>query len=274
MESSVDRVDDLRYEVESNVLNVADFGVPQHRERIFIVAFRADLGVRRFKAEATHSRGALLHAQFVAGSYWREHELPTQSIPPSLSNLVRELSANAPPAESRWRTVRDALRGLSEPVDFQEHALFAGHAGKPGASVYTGHTGSPMDDPAKTLKAGVHGVPGGENMLRRADGSVRYFTPREAARLQTFPDEYLFSGPWSEVMRQIGNAVPVRMAEHLARSIRRALEDVSTGERGSPEHGHPRLLDERLLPVTAGAPHWLDGSGARPYHRTATVNRV
>ena len=50
-----------------------------------------------------------------------------------------------------------------------------------------GHTGSALDEPAKTLKAGDHGVPGGENMLMLPDGTVRYFTVRESARLQTFP---------------------------------------------------------------------------------------
>ena len=45
-----------------------------------------------------------------------------------------------------------------------------------------------MDEPAKTLKAGNHGVPGGENTLVVGAGEVRYFTIRECARLQTFPD--------------------------------------------------------------------------------------
>lgn len=53
-------------------------------------------------------------------------------------------------------------------------------------------------------------------MLIRPDGSLRYFTVREAARLQTFPDKYRFQGSWSEAMRQLGNAVPVRLAETVA----------------------------------------------------------
>ena len=89
----------------------------------------------------------------------------------------------------------------------------------PGAKTYAGHTGSQIDQPAKTLKAGVHGVPGGENMVAFADGSVRYFTVREAARLQSFPDGWRISGAWSEAMRQMGNAVPVDLAAVVARGV-------------------------------------------------------
>lgn len=121
-----------------------------------------------------------------------------------------------------WLTVRDALVGLPEPT-MEASPLFFDHVLQPGARVYPGHTGSFIDSPAKALKAGVHGVPGGENMLRRADGSVRYFSVREAARLQTFPDGYRFSGPWSEAMRQLGNAVPVRLAQIVAGSIHSCL---------------------------------------------------
>jgi DNA (cytosine-5)-methyltransferase 1 len=119
--------------------------------------------------------------------------------------------------------VRDAIGDLPDPRRFQDSNI-PNHVLNPGARSYVGHTGSPLDEPAKTLKAGVHGVPGGENMLARPDGSVRYFTVREAARLQTFPDDFVFRGSWSENMRQLGNAVPVTLAETIARSVARTLE--------------------------------------------------
>ena len=56
-------------------------------------------------------------------------------------------------------------------------------------------------------------------MIRLNDGSVRYFTIRESARLQTFPDTYRFHGSWSEVMRQLGNAVPVELGRQIASSV-------------------------------------------------------
>ncbi|MGQ3241777.1 DNA cytosine methyltransferase [Shinella sp.] len=60
-------------------------------------------------------------------------------------------------------------------------------------------------------------------MLVRADGSLRYFSVRESARLQTFPDEFLFHGSWSETMRQLGNAVPVRLACVVGQDVARHL---------------------------------------------------
>ena len=119
---------------------------------------------------------------------------------------------------------RDAIHDLPDPeYDTPAASRLLNHRFQPGARSYAGHTGSPLDEPAKTLKAGVHGVPGGENMLARPNGTVRYFTVRESARLQTFPDDFLFHGSWSETMRQLGNAVPVLLARTVGEDIARRL---------------------------------------------------
>ena len=73
-------------------------------------------------------------------------------------------------------------------------------------------------------KYGVHGVPGGENTVVLDDGTIRYYTVRESARIQTFDDDYVFCGSWGEAMRQIGNAVPEMMAEIIGRSVVEKLE--------------------------------------------------
>ena len=61
-------------------------------------------------------------------------------------------------------------------------------------------------------------------MLAHPNGTVRYFTVRESARLQTFPDDFLFHGSWSETMRQLGNAVPVLLARTIGENVARRLK--------------------------------------------------
>jgi len=120
------------------------------------------------------------------------------------------------PEQLPWRTVRDALHGIPDP---KTQRGIDDHVFHDGARTYPGHTGSDIDWPAKTIKAGGHGVPGGENMIRYPDGSVRYFTVCEAKRIQTFPDSFVIKGAWGEAMRQIGNAVPVLLGEMIGREL-------------------------------------------------------
>jgi DNA (cytosine-5)-methyltransferase 1 len=209
----------LTYRVVTQVLNAADYGVPQRRERVFFVGFREDLGVSWHFPQPTHSDAALIRDKLL-GDYWDRHRVPKR-----FRHEVAGRYTDSPLAEQPWQTVRDALYGLPDPEkDKAGSAAFPNHRFQPGARSYPGHTGSPLDLPAKTLKAGVHGVPGGENMLLRPDGSIRYFTIRESARLQTFPDEYLFHGAWSEAMRQLGNAVPVELARVVGEHVATHLE--------------------------------------------------
>lgn len=204
-----------RYVVHRLLVNAADYGVPQNRHRVLIVGFREDLGIEWTWPEATHSRTALLWSQ-ASGSYWKEHDIAR----PDAARARRGRPKLEPrPTELRWRTLRDAIKDLPEPVDGEEHPTIANHVGIPGARLYAGHTGNPLDWPAKTVKAGVHGVPGGEHVLIRDNGTHRYLTVRECARLQGFPDSYRFAGPRSEAMRQIGNAVPVTLARLIAARI-------------------------------------------------------
>ncbi len=212
----------LSYRLFVTLVNSANYGVPQKRERVFIVGFRNDIDARWAFPLETHSLDALMYDQYVDGSYWDRHRVVSRNRP-LVPERYRELVAGMRglgllPTRSPWRTVRDALTGLPEPR-LDGGGNFLNHKYQEGARVYPGHTGSPLDLPAKTLKAGGHGVPGGENMMVKADGSVRYFSVRESARLQTFPDSYEFHGAWGEAMRQLGNAVPVTLAQQVAASV-------------------------------------------------------
>lgn len=220
--------DGLSYRVVFRLLNAADYGIPQKRERVFIVGFRSDLGLEWSFPQPTCSQEALLWDQWVTGDYWERHQVPyseRKDVPSKLYSRIFNLRSSLfAPRTSPWRTLRDALSDLPEVLSEESQSSKLNHVFIPGARTYPGHTGSPLDEPAKTLKAGVHGVPGGENILVLPTGQVRYFTIREAARLQTFPDEYFFPHCWTQTMRQLGNAVPVALAEVIASSIRERLE--------------------------------------------------
>ncbi len=219
----------LTYNVVATLVNAADYGVPQKRERVFIVGFRDDLGVEWSFPSPTHSYEALLYSQWVSKTYWKRHRIKCPDIPNKLIRAVERLTKLPKPDLLPWNTVRDAIYDLPRPESRLSNRI-QNHVFQGGAKVYPGHTGSPLDLPAKTLKAGDHGVPGGENMMVKDDGSVRYFTIRESARLQTFPDGYLFNGSWTETMRQLGNAVPVVLAQKVASSIVEKLAEVEIAD--------------------------------------------
>jgi len=214
----------LEYNVVFRLLNAADYGVPQQRHRVVIVGFRSDLNANWSFPEPTHSKEALTYAKHGDGSYWEEHRIAKKNRPES---SIQEKQAvqivEKTRLGERWQTVRDAIAGLPDPRNSSAGKL-ANHEFRDGARPYAGHSGSVLDEPSKTIKAGAHGVPGGENMLILDDGFLRYYTVRESARIQTFPDSYLFHGSWTESMRQIGNAVPVRLANIIGESVIKQME--------------------------------------------------
>ncbi len=212
------------YRTTVALVNAADFGAPQVRHRVLLAGTRADIGAEPGQPTPTHSMAALLWDQWVTGAYWKRHGLlkpADKAIPDRLrASVVRLRAQKVPPAEQPWVTVRDAVADLGEPNGRNNHLH------QPGARVYAGHTGSPLDWPAKALKAGDHGVPGGENMMVLSDGSVRYFTLRESARLVGLPDEFGFCRSWTESMRGLGNAVPVQLGEAAGQWVNGALQRV------------------------------------------------
>lgn len=205
----------LSYNVLIDLLDAANYGVPQRRHRVFFVGFRSDIDARWAFPAPTHSAAALAWDK-ANGSYWDRHQVA------KADRLMTKKVPSDEPSTKPWRTVRDATSGL--PAFRTKQAIALNHLHQLGARSYPGHTGSYIDEPSKALKAGVHGVPGGENMVRMPDGSVRYYSVREAARLQAFPDAHKFSGAWTECMRQIGNAVPVTLAEVVGTGVRKHLE--------------------------------------------------
>lgn len=218
----------LQYNVVYRLLDAADYGVPQRRHRVLIVGVRSDLGIEFSFPEATHEEDALFYDQWISGAYWEHHKISRKDrpkIPAKIRAKVERLGLLPRNAMLQpWRTVRDVTMDLPRIAVGESSSIIANHYLNPGARSYPGHTGSPLDEPAKALKAGDHGVPGGENTLRLPNNSVRYFSVRECARLQTFPDEWTLAGSWTESMRQLGNAVPVSLAEIVASRLSKVIK--------------------------------------------------
>lgn len=244
-----------RYVVFPTPVNAADYGVPQVRQRVIIVGFRMDLEIddelwnEKFKPKKTHSEAALLHQLGdLRSAYWKRHKSVPKEVKQGVAGSVPTVDENDKDLTLLpWRTLRDAIIGDPERgegplpqtglIDYEEHpkSPASHHVGWPGARIYQGHTPNLLDRPAKTVKAGVHGVPGGESVMLLDDGTHRYMTVRETARVMTFPDtwkpgENVRRG---EQMRQLGNAVPVQLGQRFAEAVAEALRYASERESGS-----------------------------------------
>jgi DNA (cytosine-5)-methyltransferase 1 len=244
-----------RYHVYMFEVNAADYGVPQIRNRVIVVAFRGDLDIDetilRDAVRKTHSEKALRHS-LRSGEYWDRHSTVSKHVRDHvMTGLQNEFPLDDGETGLKpWRTLRDAIAGLdgeTEPLPsirwdrldrIQYDDMPMDHVGWPDAGIYPGHTPNVLDRPAKTVKAGVHGVPGGESVMltdSRITGPKpssgqryrhRYMTVRETARVMTFPDDWKLSGPRGEKMRQLGNAVPVLLGEVFTKAVAKVLDDI------------------------------------------------
>jgi DNA (cytosine-5)-methyltransferase 1 len=213
-----------RYEVEWHPVCTADYGVAQRRVRVIMVAIRSDLAFWWRWPEPTHSADSLLREK-LDGYYWDEQRVPVPPIidvPTATADRAKRL--RRPLRRQRWRTLRDVIGDLPDP-GVSDNGSIQGHIVWPGARLYRGHRGCALDEPSKTIKAGVHGVAGGEHIVHMDDGSYRYMTVRECMRVQDLPDSMRIEATRTGAMRQIGNAVPPTVAHVFGLAIARAVCD-------------------------------------------------
>ncbi len=114
------RIKGLKYNVVARVLNAANYGVPQHRERVFIVGFRSDQNREWSFPRETHALDDLLYEQWVTGDYWERHCIPSKSRPDpqkKYRNKISKLGQVTLPGMNGkpWHTVRDAIIDLPDP---------------------------------------------------------------------------------------------------------------------------------------------------------------
>lgn len=175
------------YVVEKRLVNMADYGVPQTRQRVIFVGQRRDMAkefVFRFP-EAEHGKGK----------------------------------------RRKWVTIREAIERFPDPDSPNKVRNHVYSAYKVKFRNYTGHRPTNPDRPCPTILARGNGG-GGVCAIPHYNGRRR-LTIRESAAVQTFPDSFEFVGAMNACYRQIGNAVPVLFAEKLGRELVRVERELA-----------------------------------------------
>ena len=175
----------LGYRVKYRLFNVADYGVPQTRERVIIVGVRNDVSFEYEFPQPTHDR-------------------------------------DATGGRKKWIAIADALSEFPDPDQPNSVPNHTYSKYKLNFNGYLGHRPLKPERPAPTVTARGDDK-GGVVILPHPNG-LRRMTGRELATVQGFPSNYRFIGPLSSVYRQIGNAVPPKFAEFIARQFMSYVE--------------------------------------------------
>ena len=197
--------------VEPRVLRAIQYDVPQKRERLILVAIRNDLvPYADFHWPDVAEKMRTLRDAFYAGELY-DTDVPDsegQKYPAS-KHRVMELV----PEGGDWRDLPEEIAR-----EYMKGSYNLG-GGKTGMARRLS-----MDEPSLTLTC----APAQKQTERCHPVETRPLTVREYARIQTFPDEWKFSGNLSAQYKQIGNAVPVNLAWAIGRSVIRLLNDIYT----------------------------------------------
>lgn len=202
LEGMISILDEIGYRVVSpvQVLKAINYNVPQKRERLILVAVRKNIDID-YKYPKPYSEIYNLKDALKKGKLF-DKDVPKSkgSSYPEHKKKVLDLV----PPKGYWRDL---------PIDIQKEYMqksFYLGGGKTGMARRIG-----WDEPCLTLTCS----PAQKQTERCHPEETRPFTVREYARIQTFPDEWSFSGSISQQYKQIGNAVPVNLALEIGYSI-------------------------------------------------------
>ena len=214
LETIRDIIDEIGYElVEPKVLKAIFYKVPQKRERIFLVAIRKDLS--RF---VSFNYPAKFQKIFTLKDALKKGDLFNKDVPKTEGQIYpqrkKEILSKVPQG-GYWRDLPDNLQR-----EYMRGSYFLG-GGKTGLARRLS-----WDEPSLTLTC----APAQKQTERCHPTETRPLTFREYARIQTFPDDWLFSGSLSSIYKQIGNAVPVNLAYAVGRSLVNLLNEIEKHE--------------------------------------------
>ncbi|WP_288585902.1 DNA cytosine methyltransferase [uncultured Treponema sp.] len=189
----------LGYNVFSQILNSKDFGVPQNRERIYIVAFRKDLGIENFSFPGATDSSKKIRDIIEENPVSAKYYLSTTYI----QTLIRHKAKH----EALGHGFGYEIRSL----DGTAGAIVCGGMGRERNLI--------IDKRQKDLTPVTH-IKGTVN----TDG-IRKMTPREWARLQGFPDSFKLILADTHLYKQFGNSVTVPVIQTIAQKIKEALNE-------------------------------------------------
>jgi DNA (cytosine-5)-methyltransferase 1 len=236
----------LGYTVDARVIDCFLFGVPQHRARLFIVATRdtAEFVWPEPRGDFTSLRDAIGDLPMVPGGQ-RDEELPYRPRR-SLTSFQERMRAHAGVATSQvihdhvTRSVRaDDLEAYELLGEGQTYADLPNRLRRYRSDIFTDkYKRLAWGELSRTITA--HLAKDGYWYIHPEQH--RTLSVREAARLQTFPDDFRFAGQPSHRYRQIGNAVPPMMGETLGKAIAATLRSRRPSSPLQRYEGRARLL--------------------------------
>ncbi|MGI6519710.1 MAG: DNA (cytosine-5-)-methyltransferase [Fermentimonas sp.] len=183
------------------VLKAINYKVPQKRERLILVGIRKDIKNVEYEYPKPYRRIYNLRDALKKGDLY-DSDVP-KSDGATYPKRKKEILSMVPP-KGYWRDL---------PVDVQKEYLAGSYylgGGKTGMARRIG-----WDEPCLTLTCS----PAQKQTERCHPDETRPFTVREYARIQTFPDEWVFEGSMAQQYKQIGNAVPVNLGREIGYSI-------------------------------------------------------
>lgn len=207
LDGMISILDEIGYKVAPvQVLKAINYRVPQKRERLILVGVRKDIDLD-FEYPKPH------HKIYNLEDALKKGELFDCNVPKSNGAKYPEYKKQVldmVPPKGYWRDL---------PVDIQKEYM--------GGSFYLGGGKTGMarrigwDEPSLTLTCS----PAQKQTERCHPDETRPFTVREYARIQTFPDEWMFAGSMAQQYKQIGNAVPVNLGQEIGFSVVKLLNE-------------------------------------------------
>ena len=217
---------DLGYEVVDDILNAADFGVPQYRRRLFIIGTR---GFSFVFPKPTHGPGLKPYTSAKKALENMQECEPNKAIVTYAKTPVLR--------PSPWAGM--LVNGGGRPINLSAPSpTIPASAG--------GNRTHIVDKDGVLLNYHSYLMEGGVPLCGAVEG-VRRLTVRESARLQSFPDKFEFVGKKSSLYRQVGNAVPPTLAEAVGRALHEAvMENLCAKEVKSTKSSQAHQLGKGL----------------------------